>query len=395
MREIPLNNAFPPVDEGFERGMERAFEAIRKEKVMKRNMKYTLLVAVIVVLALAGTAVAAGWGSLRDALSGIGAQNALNAVKENGASVEENGVRVNVKETLVEGSRAYVTLECATPEDEPLLMAVWSDQEGVTVQTGYYEAGEGVRVTGGRFGRDVLLAVEKLGDRGTDHDIGTLDLNLSLAFLKPSDALWAAIDESSGNTRIGGNAPFADENEVETAQWQPYPERERAGMTGGQRVEGMIQGMAEAGVAKEAARLEITVPLRSADEGGYLYRGVRQNEFRFDGQGYTLKIDSLWLGEVDGEIVMRVVPDHEMQEMTQDSWDPLCRFYHFYDEETGRRIYASGGGDVRADENGRNYYHIEYSFQSNGACSGRIRAVPRDFDDTEYPDEAVILELIP
>ena len=61
MKQIDLKNAFPPVDEGFERGMNRAFEAIRKEKVMRHKMKYTLLAAALVILALAGTALAAGF----------------------------------------------------------------------------------------------------------------------------------------------------------------------------------------------------------------------------------------------------------------------------------------------------------------------------------------------
>ena len=61
MKQIDLKNAFPPVDEGFERGTNRAFEAIRKEKVMRHKMKYTMLAAALVILALAGTAVAAGF----------------------------------------------------------------------------------------------------------------------------------------------------------------------------------------------------------------------------------------------------------------------------------------------------------------------------------------------
>ncbi|MBQ8953336.1 MAG: hypothetical protein IJ048_04420, partial [Clostridia bacterium] len=128
---------------------------------------------------------------------------------------------------------------------------------------------------------------------------------------------------------------------------------------------------------------------------GYLYRGAKQDEVRFDEQGYTLKVESLWLGEVDGEIVMRVVPDHAMEEMTQDSCDPLCRFYRFYDEDTGKLITASGGGAVKADENGWNCYDVEYTFHGAGACSGRLRVVPMDMTGTEYPDEAVVLELIP
>ncbi|MBQ8954077.1 MAG: hypothetical protein IJ048_08160, partial [Clostridia bacterium] len=65
MNMSDLKDAFPPVDEGFERGMSRAFEAIGKEKIMRRKMKYALLAAAILALALAGTAMAAGWGSLR------------------------------------------------------------------------------------------------------------------------------------------------------------------------------------------------------------------------------------------------------------------------------------------------------------------------------------------
>ena len=394
MKKTDLNDAFPPVDEGFERGMSRAFEAIGKEKVMKHKIKYALLAAAILALALAGTAVAAGWSALQDALNGIGAENALNAVKKSGVTAEENGVSVAVKETLVEGSCAYITLECAAPQDEPMLLAVWSEQEGVNVDT-RFEPGEGVYMIGGLFGREVLLAVERWGDRGNDHGIGTLDLDLSLAFLKPSDALWTEISEAYGPALIGGNAPLTSAYVWDVAKWNRYSESERVGLTSGQRIEGLIQGMADAGVAEEAARMAVAVPLRSADEGGYLYRGVKQDEFRFDKEGYTLKIESLWLGEVDGEIVMRVVPDHAMEEMTQDSQDPLCRFYRFYDAETGKRIYASGGGSVAPDENGWNCYDVEYTFNAAGACSGRLRAVPMDMDGTEYPDEAVVLELIP
>ena len=36
MKKIDLNGAFPPADEGFDRGMNRAFEAIGKEKVMNQ-----------------------------------------------------------------------------------------------------------------------------------------------------------------------------------------------------------------------------------------------------------------------------------------------------------------------------------------------------------------------
>lgn len=41
MRRIRWDDAFPPVDEGFERSMDRAFEAIRKEKKMKHKSKVT------------------------------------------------------------------------------------------------------------------------------------------------------------------------------------------------------------------------------------------------------------------------------------------------------------------------------------------------------------------
>ena len=389
-----LKDAFPPVDEGFERGMRRAFEAMEKEKVMKHKMKYALLAAAVIALALAGTAMAANWGALRDALNGIGAENALNAVKKSDVTAEENGVCVTVKETLVEGSCAYITLECEAPEDEPMLLAVWSEQKDINVNT-RFEPGEGVYMTGGLFGRELLLVVERIGDRGNDHDIGTLDLNLSLAFLRPSDALWQEISEAHEPALIGGNAPLTGENVWNVAKWNRYSESERVGLTSGQRIEGLIGGMADAGVAEEAARVDITVPLRGDDQGDYLYRGVKQDEYRFDEEGYTLRIESLWLGEVEGEIVMRVVPDHAMEEMTQDKWDPLCRFYRFYDAETGKQIHASGGGSVNPDENGWNCYDVEYTFNAAGACSGRLRAVPMDMDGTEYPDEAVVLELIP
>ena len=394
MKKVGLIDAFPPVDEGFERGMNRAFEAIGKEKVMKRKMKYALLVAALIALVLAGTALATGWDSLKEALSGMGAQNALNAVKDGDVFAEENGFSVTVKDTLVEGSCAYITLECAAPGDAPMLLAIWNEQEGVNMDT-RFDPGEGVYITGGSFGREVLLAVERWGDRGCDHDIGTLDLNLSLAFLKPSEALWSEINEAYAPVLIGGNAPSLGAHVWDTAKWNLYSKSERVKLRPGQRNEGLIQGMAETGAAEEAARLAITVPLRSADEGGYLYRGVKRNEFRFDEQGYTLIIESLWLGEVDGEIVTRVVPDHKMEEMTMDNDDPLWRFYNFYDDESGKRIGASGGGGVKPDENGWNCYETEYSFWSVGTCSGRLRVVPMDMDGVEHPDEAVVLELIP
>lgn len=56
--ETRLNDAFPPVDESFERSMDRAFEAIRKEEhAVKRKMSVGLILAAALML-LSATALA-------------------------------------------------------------------------------------------------------------------------------------------------------------------------------------------------------------------------------------------------------------------------------------------------------------------------------------------------
>ncbi|MBR4442033.1 MAG: hypothetical protein IKS52_02025 [Clostridia bacterium] len=161
-----LNDAFPPVDEGFERGMNRAFEAIRKEKVMRHKMKFTLLAAALVILALAGTAVAAGFNVIE-----FFAQNDQRLERIATDSVVTTSAPANVESEALGASSiwfdsayfdgealivGYVMenserIEAFTPTDEqlaamekaenPIIPTAWDEAEA-SLFAEYYEAVE-------------------------------------------------------------------------------------------------------------------------------------------------------------------------------------------------------------------------------------------------------------
>lgn len=137
MRRIRWNDAFPPVDEGFERSMDRAFEAIRKEKKMKHKNKVTLLLAAVLVLTLASTAIAVNEQvGILDMLKKSRQQRAADAIQKaenekNLAEVVENAadgsvctshVRYTPKQVIMDADNMTVTIECEALDPEHVMI---------------------------------------------------------------------------------------------------------------------------------------------------------------------------------------------------------------------------------------------------------------------------------
>ncbi len=140
MRQIRWDDAFPPVDEGFARGMDRAFEAIRKEKRVKHKSRVTLLLAAALVLALAGTAIAVNeqMGILdmmkrsnRNSVNSIsdeGNEKNLQAAVEMavGESVSTSQVRYTPQQVIMDSSSMSVTVLCEALDPERVMVVPYS-----------------------------------------------------------------------------------------------------------------------------------------------------------------------------------------------------------------------------------------------------------------------------
>lgn len=137
MKRIRWDDAFPPVDESFERSMDRAFEAIRKEKKMKRKSKVTLLLAAVLVLALAGTAIAVneqmgildmlqrstrryGTEAIREPANEKNLQEVIENVTD--GSVCTSRVRYTAKQVIMDAESMSVSIECEALDPEHVMI---------------------------------------------------------------------------------------------------------------------------------------------------------------------------------------------------------------------------------------------------------------------------------
>lgn len=400
MKEIDLRDAFPPMGGQMERTMNRAYARIREEKRMRHKRKITLLLAAVLTLALAGTALAAGYISrLRQNLEAVGAQDAAEAVQEVGQVAEVENYGIEVAETLVEGDEAWMTVRFSTPDDEPMLLALWEDQEGVTIQ----EIWGFMHMVGGQYGHEDTIHLGHYDEEFNPKGIEDLDVTLHAVFLRPTREVLPASEAKLEGLfpkdlpkdqlvlQNGENFP------VYVADWQTMTNKEQNSATDSQKMDGIIAGLEQTGVAKTMQRMEVTVPLRGEDEGEYVYKNVKQSEFQFD--GYKVEVEKVHIGELHGEIVLRIIPDREMEIMNMDNDDPLWRSFTVYDDETGRELLYNGSGGTELDENGKVYYEKTIYPFDLGTISGRIRLVPEhtdlDCNTTVFEDEAIVLELLP
>lgn len=394
MKQIRLKDAFPPMDEGFERAANRAFGQIREEKQMKYTRKFSLALVMLLVIALAGTALAAGYiSSLRQELEGMNATGAAEAVKEVGQSVKVDGCTVTVKETLVEGSAAWATLEVMTPDDKPMMMAYWENDDRVVFSGGLDTA---MQMIGGEYGHEVVV---KNGDWAEER-IDDMTVNLEMVFAEPADEL--AVDEKTSVWDF-----FTEEKKEVPEQLTLYPMSGNvvylgywdAGYQGvdapnGLRYEKTVANMEQAGVVKNVCRVTVPIELKAEDEGEYMRHNVKQNEFQFD--GYKVVVDEVAFGEVEGTLHLCVIPEREMEIMDMENNDPLWRHYQTYDDETGEEFMTSSGGGTVEGEDGKVYYEQSLHVRGMGAHSDRIRVVP-DKQGTFEPDDegGFVIELLP
>lgn len=140
MKRIRWDDAFPPVDESFERSMDRAFEAIRKEKKMKRKSKVTLLLAAVLVLALAGTAIAVNEqmgildvmkhskrhssNSVFDETNEKNLQAAIETAV--GEPVSTSQVRYTPQQVIMDSNSMSITLLCEALDPERVMVVPYS-----------------------------------------------------------------------------------------------------------------------------------------------------------------------------------------------------------------------------------------------------------------------------
>ena len=323
MKQIQLKDAFPPMDEGFERAANRAFGQIREERQMKYTRKFSLAFAMLLVIALAGTALAAGYiSSLRQELEGINATGAVEAVKEVGHSVKVDGCIVTVKETLVEGAAAWVTLEVMTPDDKPMLMSYWVNDDRIVFYDGLDTA---MHMIGGEYGHEVIVQ----SDNWDGERIEDMVVDLEMIFAEPAEK--PAVDEKTSVWDF-----FTDEKKEAPEQLTLYPVsgnvvyvgRWDAGYQGvdapnGARYEKTVANMEEAGVVKNVCRVTVPIELKGADEGEYMRYNLKQNEFQFD--GYKVVVDEVAFGEVEGTLHLMVIPERDMPIMDMENNDPLWR----------------------------------------------------------------------
>ena len=394
MKQIQLKDAFPPMDEGFERAANRAFGQIREEKQMKYTRKFSLAFAMLLVIALAGTALAAGYiSSLRQELEGINATGAMDAVKDVGQSVNVDGCTVTVKETLVEGAAAWVTLEVMTPDDKPMLMSYWVNDDRIVFYDGLDTA---MHMIGGEYGHEVIVQ----SDNWDGERIEDMVVELEMVFAEPAEE--PAVDEKTSVWDF-----FTDEKKEAPEQLTLYPMsgnvvyvgRWDAGYQGvdapnGARYEKTVANMEEAGVVKNVCRVTVPIELKGVDEGEYMRYNLKQNEFQFD--GYKVVVDEVAFGEVEGTLHLMVIPERDMPIMDMENNDPLWRHYKLYDAETGAEFMTSSGGGTVEGEDGKVYYEQSLYVRGMGAHSDTIRVTPNKQGTFEPDDEgSFVIELIP
>lgn len=415
MKEIDLRDAFPPMGGQMERTMNRAYARIREEKRMRHKRKITLLVAAVLTLALAGTALAAGYISrLRQNLDTMNAQGAAAAVHEVEATAEAGDFRAEVVETLVEGDHAWLTVKFTTPDDEPMLVSINALNDGVSQESPRMLFGEmfgHMLLVGGAYGDEVTLEL----DYYEGMPEGTTDVQFDVTFARP----LAELADYSSQAREWGWEEWPEKmptdklvwtnedlpHSVQTWQWMPLSDEELAHETSSMTKEeayyfgldSTLETMEKDGIATKEERFILTAQLSSGDEGEYVYKNVAQSEFQFD--GYKVEVEKVNIGELHGEIVLRIIPDREMEIMNMDNDDPLWRSFTVYDDETGRELLYNGSGGTELDENGKVYYEKTIYPFDLGTISGRIRLVPEhtdlDCNTTVYEDEAIVLELLP
>lgn len=392
MKQIRLKDAFPPMDEGFERAANRAFGQIREERQMKYRSKFSLALVMLLVLALAGTAMAVGYSRLKQELEGINATGAMDAVKEVGQSTVVDGCTVTVKETLVEGSAAWVTLDVMTPDDKPMMMTYWEDDPRVVLSGGLNTAWQ---MIGGEYGHEVVM---KNGDWDMEK-IDDMVINLEMAFVEPAEELlvdvntsvWDFFNEEKPKPERLTLYP-ASGNVVYTGYWNPG--YRGADEPNGSWFEKHIAVMEEAGVIKNICRVTVPIELKAADEGEYMRHNVKQSEFQFD--GYKVVVDEVSFGEVDGTLHLCVIPERDMEMMDMENNDPLWRHYVLIDAETGEQFMTSSGGGTVEDENGKVYYEQSLHVRNMGAHSDTIRVAPEKIGTFELDDEGeFVIELLP
>lgn len=412
MVKIRLENAFPPMDEGFERSAENAFAQIRKEQNVKHKRKFSAVMAVALAVMLAGTALAAGYiGSLRQQLESINATGAVQAVQDVNMSVRQDGCTVTVQEMLVEGANAYVTLKIATPDDQPMLVAVWEDQDDM-VQTNLTVLDDAMMLVGGGYGNTCTMQLETMmGDAMPDGP-----LNIEVALAKPLVEIVPVTDGLEWDALMQEETP-APEDKLMVADIDGYgmdscalilPWQQDYGSGVTNWITSILDNMQQAGVVEEAVRITVPVELTDGTTNECMRTQVKQNRFEFD--GYQVVVDRVLVGEVDSQIGFRIIPDREMQEMTMDNDDPLWRGYELFDGETGVQYHASSNGGTVTDENGKICYEVEMNISAMGAHSDTLRIVPFVFEPSEdgewmtidgpatialCEDEAFVIELLP
>lgn len=394
VKKLNLENAFPPMDDGFERAASRAFGQIREEQNMKCRNKFSMALAMLLVLALAGTALAARISRMRQELEAINATGAMEAVQDVNQIIEVDGCAIAVKETLVEGARAWVTIEIKTPDNKPMLMTYWEDHPDITFSAGLREA---YRMVGGEYGSELVVASADWGYM----QIEDLLVNLEFAFMEPTKevmvererSVWDIIFEKKYSvpgeylTVLDG-----DEYPVYIGNWAN--EEVDIDQLNRNTVwhEGTIANMEKAGVIQNTRRITVPLELKCEKEGAYMRHNVKQTEFQFD--GYRVVIADVSFGELEGALTFHVIPEREMEHMTMDNDDPLWRHYSLIDDETGTHFTTSNSGGTAEDETGKVYYEKLLHVRCIGEHSDRIRVIPEE-NDRLIEDEAFVIELIP
>ena len=128
MKTVDLKRALPEMPESFERRMRFEIERMDEDMRPKMKMSLALLVAIIMVILMAGAAVAANTGLLGKLFPNGAPEAAQALLTVDNLVDEDNGIKLTVKEHLYDGRSFHIVWDVESMRDEGVFLRSYGDR---------------------------------------------------------------------------------------------------------------------------------------------------------------------------------------------------------------------------------------------------------------------------
>ena len=429
-------NAFPPVDESFQRSMNRAFGTIRKEQNMRyenkrqtrsgMNRRMIAALVALLTLMLAASAFAVVRGNLlRTKLAEQSDDTIAAQVQDVHVSDAADDFSFTIDEVVWEDDKIFLSYQVSVPDDGSIyLCGIYVPElngERMGFGTGgYFDEFElptsNVYAMGGEFSTTIhgllqeLIANPALKER-TDNM-----LHLRVAFFKTDRPIVGVVDwdayigltDYAEGTGAGGKFPNANTlyyvdfgSDVPpniTLSDYPevvalFPKQPDLGF-GGDQIEidpaeltMTPEKLASTGVAEIAAEREITIPLNLSETQETIYNDVAKRTFEMD--GYTVEIADFHMNHFEASCTLFIRKDGEWDEVN----DPLAQNYELLRLD-GSALSTEAAGmsmcDFAHDPEGERIWYASCETRGFIALNGmtELKLVPKI---NEVDDQGILL----